>query len=238
MCLCCTWLGNWHSLWSKSAKIMVGFCIASYSHTHIVMPWLCQNIIITEPDAASVSTAVQLCHIFLRSEPVFLCCSTHKKGCFPLKAVKEGRKALRSKEETASSVFRCLWRWWQQPHPEWLMSSQAGSGQQSMNPAAGHWWGHPWERQAARHLRARGVSRESWGLRKQWLWAGLMSSSSACASGFGKDLSPAPVLLCWTKELRNTAWPLGFRWAWGWKKQLYFKRCHKGRIRREFSSPG
>lgn len=156
MCLCCTWLGNWHSLWSKSAKIMVGFCIASYSHTHIVMPWLCQNIIITEPDAASVSTAVQLCHIFLRSEPVFLCCSTHKKGCFPLKAVKEGRKALRSKEETASSVFWCLWRWWQQPHPEWLMSSQAGSGEQSMNPAAGHWWGHPWERQAARHLRARG----------------------------------------------------------------------------------
>lgn len=101
---------------------MVGFCIASFSCTHIVMPWLPERHHNRARRSLCEYCSAILCHVFVRSEPVSLCCSTH----FPFKSSYEGRKALRSKEETASSVFRCLRRWRQPLHPEWLMSSQAG----------------------------------------------------------------------------------------------------------------
>lgn len=51
--------------------------------------------------------------------------------CFSLKAAGEGTTALCGKEETTSSLFRCLQLWQKQSVPRWLMSRQAGCEEQS-----------------------------------------------------------------------------------------------------------
>lgn len=129
--------------------------VASCFHACILVPWLCQNIMVAESqpqppwglnyNSFSCFWGQNLHSSVTAPEKK----GKKKKGCFTLKAPGERRKALCSKEETTSSVLWCLQQWQQQSHPEWLMSRQGGCVELSSSPVAELAVGSPRERWAA-----------------------------------------------------------------------------------------
>lgn len=170
-----------------------------------------------KPATATETNAVQLFLLLLRSSSVAAQKNTgpkkikkkkgEKKGCFSLKAVGEGRTALCGKEETTSSVFRCLQLWQKQSHPKWLMSRQAGCEEQSTRPVAELAVGIPQGEVGCSDTAERRLGAAYRELTAQKA-AALSGADVLIIGGFCKDLSHAPILCRWTKDSRNIAWPL------------------------------